>query len=248
MHFLPIATRIDGRDHTRDEVFAWEAKRARKAARRLRVAEPSADPAALLGRVVDRKLALGHDALRRLFMRDLRVSAPVGQLGATVSRGRRKVATTTLACETGAAELVPAWYSERFAAGDEVAMLAASPDHWLFDARGGVEEVIETTGGAPAAVQMFFDHDAASPIQTPHDPAFPVDWVAIARNARGTPIGGVRHQFLDRPDGFEVRLNVEFPVTTLPSMITAHCWHLACEFSNWIEFANGVRDPHGRGT
>ncbi len=42
-----------------------------------------------------------------------------------------------------------------------------------------------------------------------------------------------------------MRLNVEFPVTLLPHMVTAHCWHLACEFSNWIEFANGVRDPRG---
>jgi hypothetical protein len=33
-------------------------------------------------------------------------------------------------------------------------------------------------------------------------------------------------------------LTGEFPIATPPWLIRAHRWHLACEFSNWIEAAN----------
>jgi hypothetical protein len=47
----------------------------------------------------------------------------------------------------------------------------------------------------------------------------------------------VRHQFRDEGDGFHARVTVEFPVLTNPYMLAQHRWHLACEFSNWIEAA-----------
>ncbi len=172
MPMLPITARIDGRDFTREDVLAWETRRARKAARRLRIATPAVDPASLVPQVVDRKLELGREGLRRLMRRDVRVSAPLSRAGAVVSRGHRRVATTVLTCEAGSAELVPAWYQQRFRANDAASMLAASPDHWVFDYAPGVEEVIETTGGSPLAVQMFFDHDAAT-LQTPPTRPFP---------------------------------------------------------------------------
>ena len=48
----------------------------------------------------------------------------------------------------------------------------------------------------------------------------------------------IRHQFCDEPDGFTARLTGEFPAATPPNLIRAHRWHLACEFSNWIEAAS----------
>ena len=53
-----------------------------------------------------------------------------------------------------------------------------------------------------------------------------------------TALGAIRHLFRDGPDRFDVRLTIEFPRATAPHMIRAHRWHLACEFSNWIEAAN----------
>jgi hypothetical protein len=53
-------------------------------------------------------------------------------------------------------------------------------------------------------------------------------------------MGGVRHLFRDETHGFRVRLTVEFPVTTPAHTIQQHRWHLACEFSNWIEAANSA--------
>jgi hypothetical protein len=86
---------------------------------------------------------------------------------------------------------------------------------------------------------MFFDDGDTDTIRTPVDPTFPTQWASVAKTADGTPIGGVRHQFRDEPSGgFRARLTVEFPLTTLPHMIAAHRWHLACEFSNWIERVN----------
>jgi hypothetical protein len=60
----------------------------------------------------------------------------------------------------------------------------------------------------------------------------------VALSANGAPIGGVGHLFRDEPSGFHVRLTVEFPASTPSLMIRRHQWHLACEFSNWIEAAN----------
>jgi len=50
----------------------------------------------------------------------------------------------------------------------------------------------------------------------------------------------IRHQFRDEPSGFTARLTGEFPVATPPWLIRAHQWHLACEFSNWIEAASAA--------
>jgi hypothetical protein len=246
MSHLPITTYINGRAYDREAVLAWEARRAARVARRLGLAPTASE---LGRRIVERKLELGHDALRAQLRRELRVSAVASELGARVSRGRRAVATTVLTCDGGAAELVPAWYRAAFTANDGPAMLAASPDHWLFHHHApGADEVIETTGNSPAVVQMFFDDERLETIRTPADPAdpaFPVAWAGVARSARGTAVGGIQHLFRDEPNGFYVCLNVEFPVMVRGPLSTAHCWHLAGEFSNWIEFANGIRDPAG---
>lgn len=240
MPHLPIVAHINGRAHPRDAVLAWEAGRATKVARRLGI---DASAPALGRRIVERKLELGHDGLRHLLRHDLRVSSVVSELGATLSRDRRRIATTVLTCDAGAAESLPAWYRAAFTANDEPAMLAASPDHWIFRCAPGTEEVVETAAGSPAVVQMLFADEHVDTVRTPADPAHPVDWAAVARSARGTAIGGIRHQFRDASDGFEVRLNVEFPLTIPSPMVRAHCWHLAGEFSNWLEFANDVRSP-----
>lgn len=117
-------------------------------------------------------------------------------------------------------------------------MIAAHPDHFLIDtAADGRQEVVETTGGSPLATRFLVDYGDTSPLTTPSDPAFPVEAAGVARMDSGLAIGGVRHEFRDEPGGFHARLCVEFPALTAPHMIAQHRWHLACEFSNWIEFA-----------
>jgi hypothetical protein len=63
--------------------------------------------------------------------------------------------------------------------------------------------------------------------------------VAVGRAAAGAPASGaIRHQFRDHGDGFSARLTIEFPALTPGRIVRTHRWHLACEFSNWIEAAN----------
>jgi hypothetical protein len=53
----------------------------------------------------------------------------------------------------------------------------------------------------------------------------------------GTLIGGIRHQFRDEGDGVRALLTVELPWLIGPIAPAAHRWHLACEFSTWLEAA-----------
>ena len=94
---------------------------------------------------------------------------------------------------------------------------------------------LETTGGSPFAAFFTIDYDDVGSLVTSPDPAFPFQVAGVARAFDGTSVGGVRHQFRDTHNGFLARLTVEFPLPTLPSMVSGHRWHLACEFSNWIE-------------
>ena len=216
-------------------------KRARKVARKLDLKRDSRESLdELSARLVDRKLDMGHERIERLLRRDLAVSGLVARLGPAISRGSRKFSTIELSSVRGEAEAVPDWYAKTIASNDERPLLAACPDHYLSRTNAdGSQEIIETTGGSPFAVRMFFDDADTESIRTPIDRSFPTQWVSVAKNAEGNPIGGVRHQFRDEPGGgFTVRLTVEFPVTTAPHMIAAHRWHLACEFSNWIEHVN----------
>lgn len=235
---LPIIATIREAQVSRDAVLAWELRRARKVARVLGV-DSGGDVAALRRRLVERKLQLGHVDIEALLARKLPISDLVGRAGALVSRGHRTTCTITLTSSAGRAEALPGWYATAITTGDEAPLLAACPDHYLSRVIDGVQEVIETTGGAPLPVRMHFDDSETATVRAAADPAFPTQWVSTALASDGTPIGGVRHQFRDAPgSGFTARLTVEFPLATPPHMVAAHRWHLACEFSNWLEAIN----------
>jgi hypothetical protein len=227
---------------TRAEIIDWEVRRALKVLNGLGAhVPPSRDVAELRRAHVARKLELGHDGIERLLKRELRISAAVGRAGAVASRGRRRMCTIELTGHGASVEGLPRWYLDAITANNEVPLIEACPDHYISRTRGdGRQEVIETTGGSPFALRMFFDDADVATLESAADPTFPVEWKSVARSDSGAAIGGVRHLFRDGADGFVVRLTVEFPATTLPYMIREHRWHLACEFSNWIEAANSL--------
>lgn len=233
---------IGGRSVSRDEVLAWEARRARKVCKKLGVAAPHGDVVAQREVLVARKLELGHERLGRLLARELRWSARAGRLLAALSRGRRRLCTVELTGTGGSAEAMPGYYRRAMETGDEAALLAACPDHYILCTDGdGLQQVVETTGGSPLAARIFLDETELGTVTTDADPAFPVQWVAVgATSSAGSPTGAIRHQFRDEPNGFTVRLTGEFPVATPPHLVHAHKWHLACEFSNWIEAVNSA--------
>lgn len=237
---LTITAEIGGRSVSRGEVLAWEARRASKVCEKLGITAPDSDVVAQREVLVARKLELGHERLERLLARELRWSARGGRLLAALSGGRRRLCTIELTGAGGSAEAMPRYYQRAIETGDEAALLAACPDHYILCADAdGRQKVVETTGGSPLAARIFLDETDFGTVTTDADPAFPVQWVAVgATSSTGSPTGAIRHQFRDEPNGFTVRLTGEFPVVTPPHLIRKHRWHLACEFSNWIEAAN----------
>jgi hypothetical protein len=240
---LTITAQINGRSVSRSEVLAWEARRASKVYKKLGIAPPSGDVFAQREALLARKLELGHERLEGLLARELRWSAMGGRLLTALSRGRRRLCTVELTGTGGSAEAMPRFYQQAMEAGEEAALLAACPDHYILcEEANGVQQVIETTGGSPLAARIFLGESDTGTVTTEADPAFPVQWVAVGATSRtGSPTGAIRHQFRDEPDGgFTARLTGEFPAATPSHLIRGHQWHLACEFSNWIEAANSV--------
>jgi hypothetical protein len=240
---LDITAVIGGRSVPRAEVLEWEGRRAAAVYEKLGMGAPPNGVAVRREALVAKKLELGHAEIERRLARQMAMATRSSRLMTALSRGGRRLCTIELRGGAGTAEGTPAFYKAAMDSGDEAPLLAASPDHWVLRKRDdGIQQVIETTGGSPLASRIFLDENEVGPIGTPADPSFPVQWVAIGRaRLSGPPSGALRHQFRDEPGGgFTARLTIEFPRVTPARFVDAHRWHLACEFSNWIEAASAA--------
>lgn len=235
---LTIRPVINGRVVSRDHVLAWEAARMSKAARKIDLPLPAGDLVQQRSAFAQAKLALGADEIRRRLHRDTGLADRTARVTATLSGSRRSHSICELQVTGGNAGAFVDWFAATDRDDYTFSMVAANPDHFLIDtATDGRQEVIETTGGSPLATRFFVDYDDVASLVTPRDPGFPLELAGVARADNGSAIGGVRHEFRDSPVGFVARVHVEFPLITPPTMIAAHRWHLACEFSNWVEAA-----------
>lgn len=227
---------IDGKSINREAIHAWELRRQAKVAKRLGIASGSYE--ARRQALLDRKFELGHDALRRMFRTDLKISSIISRLLAKLARGRRVYSVCEIVVEQGSAEAFAEWFEDCTVNNREAPMIDACPDHYIISTDNeGRQIVMETTGGSPFAAEFAVDYEDTSSITTPPDPAFPFQIAGVARLSDGLAIGGVRHQFRQEGEGFRARMTVEFPRGTFSHMIAQHRWHLATEFSNWIEMA-----------
>ncbi|MDO5644854.1 MAG: hypothetical protein Q4G21_04070 [Dermabacter sp.] len=221
----------------RAEVLEWETKRATKNLRKLGQPVPTGDIRVLRTALLDARLALGRTGIEERLAREIKLSDRVTGAIAKASGRHRRVSQVELFAPGVKASLLPDWYLAKAEADDESAFLAACPDHHLFrpieDPRG--QEVWETTGGSPMASRFFFELEATDGLVTPADTNYPIQMAGVARLANGTVIGGIRHQFRDEADGARALLTVELPWLIGPVAPAAHRWHLACEFSAWIE-------------
>lgn len=238
MAALTITADLAGTAVSREQVLRWEDHRITAAARTLGVPVPRADGvAARREALTQAKLALGCEEIAGRLRHRTRAAGWVARAGARVSTRRRRC-VVDLHVDGGTAEQ----FADRFRAwtdtSDDVVMLRACPDHYVIRTRAdGRQEVLETTGGSPLPSLFTIDYDDISTLVTPAAPRFPQQIAGVARADDGAAIGGVRHQFRNVPGGFDARLTVEFPLPTPSRMVTGHRWHLACEFSNWIEAA-----------
>ncbi len=235
---LPITAYIGGKAFTRSEVLAWEARRAAKGLKRLGVPMPVGDVEERRAALVAAKLTLGRAETERRLAREVAWSDRATGILARRSGARRRLSVTELVASGCTAEQLPAWYEQHAREDDEAGMLAACPDHHLFrPVEDGSQEVWETTGGSPICSRFFIKIGDTQGLVTPIDPSFPIQLAGAARLADGTLLGGIRHQFRDEADGMRVRLTVEFPWLIGPYGPAAHRWHLAAEFSQWLETA-----------
>lgn len=249
---LPIAATIDGKVVPRSEVQKWETRRAKavlkKFASRLgprAIAEiaPDLDFAATLtadlnaqrAALLTLKCGLGHAGVYAMLRRDIVASERIARSAVAASRGRIVRSITQLAAPGVSAEAFTEWFNNLVIVDDEVNMIDAMPDHYLL--RGlpdGRQEVVETTGGSPFATRFVVDYTKSESLSTPAAPDYPMQIAGQALLDDGLVLGGVRHQFRDIGGTMEALLTIEFPGLTPPSMVAAHRWHLAVEFSNWI--------------
>lgn len=237
-----ITTVLGGGRYTRAVVIGRETTGARRALSRLGVPSADGNLECLRETLSRRKAELGHLGIERLLARDIRWSTRVARMTARASRGRRALSVIELVVAGGSAADFVDWFNHRTETDDEPAMLAAHPEHYLFrTGRDGHQEVWETNGGSPLAARFFIDYEDTRSLKTPPNPLYPFQIAGVARLADGLAIGGVRHQFRDEEKGFRALLTVEFPVVTLPTIVRGHRWHLAIEFSNWIEAATRAR-------
>ena len=98
----------------------------------------------------------------------------------------------------------------------------------------GLADILPTTGGSPIATRFLVDYTETDAISIPVHDDYPVQIAGRAVLDDGFGIGGVRHQFREHDGAMEALLTVEFPALFPSTMIAAHRWHLAAEFSNWI--------------
>jgi hypothetical protein len=240
---LDITAVLGNSSLSRDEVLEWEGRRAAVVFKKLGMGVPPDGVAARREALVAKKLELGHAEIERRLARQIAGATRLSRVMSTLSRGGRRLCIVELRGVGASAEAVPAFYGAAMDSGDEGPLLAASPDHWMLRKRDdGIQQVIETTGGSPLASCIYLDENEVGTISTPADPSFPVQWVAFGRaRLGGPPAGALRHQFRDEPGGaFTARLTIEFPRVTPARLVNAHRWHLACEFSNWIEAASAA--------
>ncbi|BBX07728.1 hypothetical protein [Mycolicibacterium aichiense] len=234
---LAIVASINGKKFPRADVLAWEDKRIDAAAKKIGVVPPSpGEVAARREEFVQIKQALGNDELHRRLARSATIADRMATAQASLT-DRRRLCMTELFVPGGSAEQFTAWFNDITFSSNEYEMVRACPDHFVLRFVGGKQEVLETNGGSPLTALFDIDYDDISSITTPVDPAFPYRLDGVAIGSNGKPIGSVRHQFRDTPAGVHGRLLVEFPLPMIGTVIRGHRWHLACEFSNWIEAA-----------
>lgn len=192
--------------------------------------------------LVDIKTGLGHAGIYALLRPELAASERLARLAVAAGRGRTTHSVTRITAVGCSAAEFGSWFTDLTESNAEADMVAACPDHYLL--RGlpdGRQEVVETTGGSPAATRFLVDYSDTGSVSVPIDPDYPVQIAGRALLDDGTVIGGVRHQFRDFDGALQALLTVEFPAVFPRRMVEAHRWHLACEFGNWILRASAGR-------
>lgn len=238
----------------KEKIFAWEAKRERRSLSKIRkflgekrYNEILEEKQLSLGNpcsyerkmaIAQLKLEMGHDAVFQMLGWELALSNWFIQIMTRLSKDKRKVSAIEIVSDAGNANQLVDWYLSHHAANDELSMLLASADHYLFQTPTATQqEIIEVTGGCPVAARFVANFGEEKGLVTKADHKYTCGMTANCVLENGSVMGGIRHQVRPEGTGFRAFLQVEFPGIMPGYMVRMHQYHLAVEFSNWIYMA-----------
>ncbi|MBO0918826.1 hypothetical protein [Streptomyces laculatispora] len=191
-------------------------------------------------RALDRfRARLGRQGLLDLLAADIEQGNAFLRESALASDGSFKAGTTVLTTRGLASGTFLAWMDKAFA-GDEKALLAAHPEHYVMaPGADGSFNVVENIGphvcsffmGGWGTDAMAWAADADELLP---ESEFPHKMSSNLFLPDGTVVGRALTQFGDTADGFTASLTVYVPTTCPPDVLEHHLRHYAVEFRTWI--------------
>ncbi|MGW8727096.1 hypothetical protein ACWGNF_13855 [Streptomyces sp. NPDC055808] len=190
-------------------------------------------------RALDRfRTRLGRQGLLDLLAEDIEEGNAFLRESALASEGRFKAGTTVLTTQGLSSAAFLAWMDKAFA-GDEKALLAAHPEHYVMGTDDIGARVVENIGphvadfymGGWGTDKMAWAEDADELLP---ESEYPRKMSSNLFLTDGTIVGRALIQFGDTTDGFTANLTVYFPVTCPDDVLDHHLRHYAVEFRNWI--------------
>ncbi|MDI5963435.1 hypothetical protein [Streptantibioticus silvisoli] len=190
-------------------------------------------------RALDRfRTRLGRQGLLDLLAADIEEGNNFLRDSARASDGRFTAGTTVLSTRGLTSAAFLAWMDKAFA-GDEHALLAAHPEHYVMGTDAIGARVVENIGPHVCSFYMggwgtdamawAVDADELLP-----ESEFPHRMSSNLFLADGTVVGRALIQFGDTADGFTASLSVYFPAAAPDDVLEHHLRHYAVEFRNWI--------------
>ncbi|MEU5957945.1 hypothetical protein [Streptomyces sp. NPDC047525] len=181
---------------------------------------------------------LGRQALLDLLAEDIEQGNAFLRESARTSDGNFKAGTTVLATQGLSSGTFLAWMDKAFA-GDERALLASHPEHYVMGTDEIGARVVENIGphvadfymGGWGTAELAWAEDAEELLP---ESEYPRKMSSNLFLADGTVVGRALIQFGDTADGFTANLTVYFPVTCPDDVLDHHLRHYAVEFRNWI--------------
>ncbi|MFJ5681024.1 hypothetical protein [Streptomyces sp. NPDC093097] len=198
-------------------------------------------------RALDRfRTRLGRQGLLDLLAADIEEGNTFLRDSAVASDGSFTAGTTVLATRGLTSGEFLAWMDKAFS-GDEKALLAAHPEHYVMaPGADGAFNVVENIGPHVCSFYMGgWGTDAlawaADADELLPETEFPHKMSSNLFLADGTVIGRALTQFGDTADGFTAHLTISVPTTCPGDVLEHHLRHYAVEFRNWIVAAAAAR-------
>jgi hypothetical protein len=190
-------------------------------------------------RALDRfRARLGRQGLLDLLAADIEEGNAFLRESAHASDGSFTAGTTVLATSGLTSAAFLAWMDRAFA-GDEQALLAAHPEHYVMGTDSVGARVVENIGPHVCSFYMGgWGTDAlawaADADELLPESEFPHKMSSNLFLADGTVVGRALIQFGDTADGFTGNLTIYLPAAAPRDVLEHHLRHYAVEFRNWI--------------